>query len=147
MIDAIVFRPMEPADYRAFYNLMRETPGIVLRDADTPEAAARYLARNPGLSFVAVAGRRIVGGILAGHDGRRGYLHHLLVHRELRGQGIARILVDRAVTALGAAGIDKSHIDVLRDNQRGQGFWNALGWQRRDDIFRFSFINGSSANA
>lgn len=147
MTDALVFRPMESADYRAFLALMRETPGIVVRDADAPEAAIRYLARNPGFSFVAVAGRRIVGGVMAGHDGRRGYLHHLLVHRDLRGQGIARILVDHAVAALGAAGVDKSHIDVLRDNQRGQGFWQALGWQQRDDLFRFSFINSSSANA
>ena len=108
MIDAVVFRPMEAADYRAFLALMRETPGVVVRDADAPEHALRYLARNPGLSFVAIAGRQLVGGVMAGHDGRRGYLNHLLVHRQLRGQGIARALVEHAIAALDAAGISKS---------------------------------------
>ena len=134
MIDAIVFRPMEPADYRAFYNLMRETPGIVLRDADTPEAAARYLARNPGLSFVAVAGRRIVGGILAGHDGRRGYLHHLCVHEGYRRRGIGRMLIDSALFALAEAGLDKAHAFLFTDNEDGRKFWERIGWNWRTDI-------------
>ncbi len=147
MIDAVVFRPMEAADYRAFLALMRETPGVVVRDADAPEHALRYLARNPGLSFVVIAGRQLVGGVMAGHDGRRGYLNHLLVHRQLRGQGIARALVEHAIAALDAAGISKSHIDVERDNARGQGFWAAQGWTRRDDLFRFSLVHSGSANA
>ena len=94
-----------------------------------------------------LAGRQLVGGVMAGHDGRRGYLNHLLVHRQLRGQGIARALVEHAIAALDAAGISKSHIDVERDNARGQGFWAAQGWTRRDDLFRFSLVHSGSANA
>lgn len=147
MDDTFTLRPLTPDDYPAFLALMHATPGVVVRDADAPAAVARYLARNPGLSFLAWADGRPVGGLLAGHDGRRGHLNHLLVHPDFRGRGIARTLVACTLAALGAAGIDKTHIDVLRDNAAGQAFWAALGWQRRDDIDRYSHITGGSSNA
>ena len=147
MTEPITLRPLTADDYPAFLDLMRAMPGVVVRDADAPEAVARYLARNPGLSFLACAGERPVGGLLAGHDGRRGYLNHLLVHPDFRGRGIARALVDRALAALGEAGIGKTHLDVLESNAAGQSFWTALGWQPRDDLRRYSCTHNGGANA
>ena len=72
-------RTMTPADYDAVLALMQNTPGISLRDADSREATERYLVRNPGLSFVAEAEGRLIACVMCGHDGRRGYLQHLLV--------------------------------------------------------------------
>ena len=140
-------RPMPLSDYASFVDLMRETPGVVVRDADAPESVARYLERNPGLSFFVFADGRLIGGVMAGHDGRRGYLQHLLVHPDYRGRGIARALVERSLAALAAAGIAKTHIDVLRTNGVGLGFWERMGWQRRDDLCRYSFIRGAGDNA
>jgi N-acetylglutamate synthase len=47
-------RQMTIGDYEGVIWLLRETPGVVIRDADSKEAVERYLERNPGLSFVSV---------------------------------------------------------------------------------------------
>lgn len=140
-------RDMQLADHAALLALMRATPGVVLRDADSIEATARYLARNPGLSIVAEHADSIVGCIMAGHDGRRGYLQHLLVHPDHRGQGLARRLVDECLARLAAQGIHKSHIDVLITNTEGAAFWQKLGWQLRSDIHRYSIVMNGNPNA
>jgi N-acetylglutamate synthase len=140
-------RPMTIGDYEKVIGLLRQTPGVVVRDADSKEAIGRYLERNPGLSFVAVESCRIVGCIMSGHDGRRGYLQHLAVLEEFKRQGIGRVLVERCLTELEKAGILKSHIDVLANNDSAILFWEKLGWKRREDIHRYSFIRKGSQNA
>jgi len=140
-------RPMRMHDYDTVIALMQETPGVSLRDADSRDATARYLARNPGLSFVALVDATIVGCLMSGHDGRRGYLQHLLVSPSYRRQGIAGALIAHCLAALEALGIVKSHIDVLVTNTPAQAFWERAGWTRRDDIARYSLIRSTSANA
>ena len=140
-------RPMDMADYDTVIALMQATPGVSLRDADARDATERYLARNPGLSFVALVEDTIVGCLMSGHDGRRGYLQHLLVAPRHRKQGIGRALVAHCLAALGTLGIVKSHLDVLLTNTPGQAYWENAGWMRRDDIARYSLICSGSANA
>lgn len=127
--------------------LMRRTPGISVRDADSPEATARYLARNPGLSFIVEADGRVVGCALCGHDGRRGYLQHVVVEPEYRRRGIAQALVARCLDGLAQIGIAKVHLDVLVTNASAHAYWSKRGWQRRDDIQRYSFVRSANPNA
>lgn len=82
-------RTMTPSDCAAVLALMQDTPGISLREADSREPPS-YLARNPGLSFVAEHEGRLIGCVMCGHDGRRGYLQHLLVLPGLSTPGIAQ---------------------------------------------------------
>jgi ribosomal protein S18 acetylase RimI-like enzyme len=140
-------RNLHIADYEALIALMQTSPGVRLRDADSQEATARYLERNPGLSFVAVAGDKLLGCIMAGHDGRRAYLQHLLVATAFRRQGIARELLAHTLRALQAQGIHKSHIDVLIGNETGAAFWQASGWVLRTDIHRYSIVMDGGENA
>ena len=121
------FREMTQDDYPAMIDLMRRTPGVSVRDADTPEGLARFLERNPGLSFVAEQDGRLVGCLMGGHDGRRGHLHHLAVNAGCRRRGVASALVERCLAALERQGIHKTHIDVYRDNAAGNGFWERAG--------------------
>ena len=137
---------MTIADYSEVISLLKSTAGVRLRDADSREATERYLARNTGLSFVAVEGGRLIGCVMCGHDGRRGYLQHLAVDSAHRRQGIGSSLVDRCVSALQEQGILKLHIDVLVNNTDAAAFWTRCGWQKRDDIQRFSFVNSQHAN-
>ena len=88
-------REMTMADYDGVMELLRASEGVVIRGADSREGVARYQARNPGFSFVAVDGGAVVGCVLGGHDGRRGYLNHLAVAAVCRGRGIGRALVER----------------------------------------------------
>jgi N-acetylglutamate synthase len=139
-------RQMMIEDYEEVLGLLRGTPGVVIRDADSKEAIARYLDRNQGLSFVAVESDRFVGCIMSGHDGRRAYLQHLAVLEEFKRQGIGRALVERCLTELEKIGILKSHIDILANNDSAILFWERLGWKRREDIHRYSFIRKGSQN-
>jgi len=126
------------ADYDEVTALMRRTPGVSLRDADSREATARYLERNPDLSFLAVDAGKIIGCAMCGHDGRRGYLQHVIMDPAYRGRGVANELVERCLAGLARLGIDKTHIDVLVDNELGNTYWMRRGWQRREDIYRYS---------
>jgi N-acetylglutamate synthase len=140
-------RTMTIDDYDSVIELMKKTPGVSFRDADSREATLRYLRRNEDLSFVALRLNRMVGSIMSGHDGRRGHLQHLVVDPEFRRHGVACELVSKCLDGLQALGIMKSHIDVFRTNELGQAFWESQGWKLREDIYRYSFIRGSSENA
>ncbi|MGY2175216.1 MULTISPECIES: GNAT family N-acetyltransferase [Pseudomonas] len=140
-------RVMTPADYDAVLALMQNTPGISLRNADSREATERYLARNPGLSFVAEAAGRLIACVMCGHDGRRGYLQHALVLPEYRRQGIAQALTQRCLDALVQLGIHKCHLDVFKTNISAADYWQGQGWKLRTDIDRYSFTRAGNENA
>ncbi len=120
--------------YEDVLALWRVCDGVGLSSADSRESIASYLARNPGMSFVALDGERIVGTVLVGHDGRRGFIHHLAVHPSCRRQGLGRRLVDRCFAAFAGAGILKAHILVFQDNAEAIAFWETSGWTLRTDI-------------
>ena len=140
-------REMKIADYESVIALMKNTPGVTFRDADSREATARYLDRNPGLSFVAEQNGTVVGCVMCGHDGRRGYLQHLIVSPKQRGKGIAQKMVSLCIERLESLGIVKAHIDVLITNETAIQYWIKRGWKKREDIYRFSFINSTNNNA
>ncbi|WFF41787.1 GNAT family N-acetyltransferase [Salinicola endophyticus] len=146
----VTIATMSLDDHPDFVAMMQRTPGVVLRQADGREATARYLARNPGMSFVARwPGRAgIVGCAMSGHDGRRGYLQHVMVDPECRGLGLGRRLTERCLQALLAAGIEKVHLDTLADNADAHRFWTHLGWSNRNaEIVRFSRLLVDDPNA
>jgi N-acetylglutamate synthase len=140
-------REMTIADYDNVIELIRNSPGATFRDADSREGTARYLERNPGLSFVAEEEGALVGCVMCGHDGRRGYLQHLAVVPPHRKKGIARTLISLCLERLESIGILKTHIDVLITNEDAVQYWIKRGWIKRDDIFRFSFIRSGGSNA
>ena len=120
--------------YDEVLTLWQQCEGIGLSSADSRENIQSYLKRNPGMSFVARTQSLLVGAILAGHDGRRGYIHHLAVHPEWRRQGLGRQLVDRCLQVLKGAGIQKCHLFIFNDNTGGIDFWKSVGWEFRKDI-------------
>lgn len=134
-MDNYTLRALTEADYDAVYSLWTHTEGMALGESDTREAIAMFLRRNPGLSPVACDGRgTIVGAVLCGHDGRRGYLHHLAVASEHRRHGIGRGLVECCLTRLKALNIPRCNLMLLEDNLAGRAFWEAEGWVVRRDI-------------
>lgn len=139
-------RPMTMEDYDQVLILMRGEPGVSVRAADSPEAITRYLDRNPGFSFVAESEERVVGCVFAGHDGRRGSLHHLVVAPAYRRTGVGRLLVTQSLDSLQAAGIEKTLIDVFSDNDSAPAFWCKLGWEERIDLRRLSFNRSNDPN-
>jgi N-acetylglutamate synthase len=136
---AVRIAAMRVSDYRAALGLWRTCKGVSLhmRGADSAKAVDAYLRRNNGCSSVGFDGARLVGCVLAGHDGRRGFLHHLAVARQWRGRGIARALVQRSLDQLARAGIERAWVFVLTGNTTGQAFWRAAGWEPGTHIRMF----------
>jgi ribosomal protein S18 acetylase RimI-like enzyme len=130
----MLIRSMLADDVRGALELWRTCEGVGLSEGDTQEQLEAFLVRNPLLSHVAFEEGRLVGAVLAGHDGRRGFLYHLAVRDEFRGRGLGRALAERATLAFRAVGITKCHVMVFRHNSAGEAFWIHLGWRRRDDI-------------
>lgn len=132
-------RAMLPRDHAACRALWERDPAIGLSEADSEHAITAYLARNPGGSFVAAVGDVIVGTLLCGHDGRRGYLHHLYVAPEHRRLGLGRQLVAAGLDYLRREGLDKCHLFIFATNSPGKAFWSRLGFVQREDLDVFSF--------
>jgi ribosomal protein S18 acetylase RimI-like enzyme len=135
---SIGIRLMRSDDYQPAYELWDGLPGIGLSSADTRTALLSFLDRNPETCFIAEDGGRLVGTILGGSDGRRGYIYHLAVDSSYQKRGIGRELVRVCLQALRDQGIEKCHIFVIADNREGQAFWQKEGWQLRDDILVMS---------
>ncbi len=128
-------REITISDYQVVHSLWQSCRGVGLHsDVDCEYGIGLYLARNPGLSFVAIDGGTIVGAVLCGHDGRRGYIHHLTVTEELRRSGIGTALVDRVLDRLRQKGISKCNGFVLDDNHDALEFWQRVGWVQREDL-------------
>ena len=135
----MLMRAATPADHAALFALWRSMPGIQLRAEDEYEPFCRYLERNPGLSLLVEAEGGPIASLLAGHDGRRGYLHHLVVAPAWRGRGLARALLAEVLARLAEQGVRKSHVFVLGAAPEALAFWRARGeWLARDDIEVFS---------
>lgn len=131
----MTIRLMNIEDYENVYHLWMHTKGMGLNTTDdSREGIAQYLHRNPNTCFVAEDNGAIVGVIMSGHDGRRGFIYHTTVKEECRGQGIGRKLVDSALTALEAEGIHKVALVVFEKNALGNVFWEKLGFTVRDDL-------------
>lgn len=128
-------RTMTLADYEAVYALWLSCKGMGLNNLDdSREGIERFLKRNPETCFVAVDNDKPVGVIIAGNDGRRGYIYHTAVSPEHRRKGIARALVNAALEALRGLGICKTALVVFERNADGNAFWESIGFSPREDL-------------
>lgn len=141
----INYRVMTIDDYDAVYDLWINTPGMGLNTTDDSRSGIeKYLKRNPTTSFVAEHDGNTVGVIMAGHDGRRGYIYHTAVLPAYQNCGMAKKLVNCAMAALEAEGIHKVALVAFEKNGIGNGFWEHIGFIRRDDlIYRNKSIHES----
>lgn len=134
----VIIHEMDISDYSEIYQLWEMSDQIALGKADSHHGIKKFLERNPGMSYVAWKDDMIVGTVLCGHDGRRGYIHHLMVHPAYRRRGIGQSLVSRCMYALTRIGIQKCHLFVYEDNESGIKFWESLGWTRRVELTMMS---------
>ena len=136
---AITIEPMRIGDYDEVIALWSVTEG--LGKLESRAQMAMYLERNPELSRIArdtTRARRLIGAVLCGHDGRRGYLYHLAVHGDYRRQGIGGQLITQCLADLAALGIERCGLQVYRSNEVGLEYWRRAGWRERSDILVFT---------
>ena len=133
-------RTMTIEDCDQVHALWMTISGFAIRSIDdSREGVERFLRRNPTTSVVAEEDGKIVGSILCGHDGRRGCLYHVCVHKDYRMRGIGKAMVVYAMNALKAEEISKVSLIAFTRNDIGNAFWNRIGWTRRLDLNYYDF--------
>ena len=123
------------ADYDNVYQLWTNISGMGMRSLDDSfEGIEKFLERNPTTNFIAQVENEVIGVILCGHDGRKGYIYHTAVHPDYRGKGIGKKLVNTLLEALKKEKINKVALVVFDSNDLGNQFWQALGFDKRNDL-------------
>lgn len=136
-----IIRAMTIEDYDQVYQMWMQIKGFGIRSIDdSREGIERFLRRNPTTSVVAEWDGKIVGGILCGHDGRRGCFYHVCVLPQYRRHGIGKKMVVYAMEALKAEAINNVTLIAFTKNDVGNAFWNTIGWNKREDLNYYDFI-------
>ncbi len=131
----MLIRKMTIDDYDKVYDLWMSCVGMGLNNLDdSRDGIDKFILRNPDTCLVAENDSAIVGVIMVGNDGRRGYIYHTAVHPNCRKQGIAKKLVDEAMNELSALGINKVALVVFDRNESGNAFWESQGFTVRNDL-------------
>ena len=128
-------RTMKITDYEKVYALWMSCKNMGFNDIDdSKEGIARFLERNPNTSFVAIENDELLGIILGGHDGRRGYIYHMSVAENHRKKGIGSSLVKECLESFKNEKISKVALLVFKYNETGNAFWKKQGFILREDI-------------
>ena len=128
-------RIMRPSDYESVYQLWTSCRGMGLNDLDdSKESIEKFLNRNPETCFVAEEGQSVIGAVIAGNDGRRGYIYHAAVSPAHRRRGVATKLIDSVISAFGRLGVNKVALVVFSANADGNAFWEKIGFSSREDL-------------
>ena len=128
-------RTMTIADYEKVYALWMSCKNMGFNDIDdSKEGITRFLERNPNTSFVAMENDELLGIILGGHDGRRGYIYHMSVAENHRKKGIGSSLVEKCLESFKNENISKVALLVFKYNENGNSFWEKQGFILREDV-------------
>ncbi|GGF52763.1 N-acetyltransferase [Marmoricola endophyticus] len=132
-----VLRPANISDAPALVELWARAGENRARPTDRDDLVVRLLERDPDAVILAEVDGRLVGTVVAVWDGWRAHLYRLAVDPDLRGQGIARRLLDAAEERLRALGAERIDAMVLDDNEAGRALWSAAGFAPQPDWSRW----------
>lgn len=131
----MIIRRMIINDYEAVYSLWLSCKNMGLNNIDdSKEGINRFLNRNPDTCFVAEESSTIIGVIIVGNDGRRGYIYHTVVSPNFRNKGVATDLLGTALDSLKKIGIVKVALVVFDKNDVGNDFWENQEFTSRQDL-------------
>jgi ribosomal protein S18 acetylase RimI-like enzyme len=124
----IAIRTYQDSDYAAVVTLWN-----LVFPNDPPwnepsELIRRKRSVQPNLFWIAQDGDEIVGTVLAGYDGVRGWIYHLAVDPGKRRKGTARMLMKTAEDALEALGCPKINLQVRMNNTGVVDFYKTVGY-------------------
>jgi GNAT superfamily N-acetyltransferase len=88
----------------------------------------KKLAADDGLFYVALQGEQVIGTVMAGYDGHRGWIYSLAVIPELQKKGIGTRLVHRAEQALTEIGCMKINLQITEGNEAVEQFYLVNGY-------------------
>jgi ribosomal protein S18 acetylase RimI-like enzyme len=106
---------------------------LVVPQNDPVEDIQRKFAFQPDLFFVALLDGKVIGSIMVGYEGHRGWMNYLAVLREHQRRGYGRKLVEKAVDELKRLGCLKVNLQVRKSNVSVVEFYKHLGF-KDDDV-------------
>ena len=120
-------RTIEDGDVEEVVAIWREAD--LLRPWNDPRHDLAFARRNAN-STVLVASRhgKLVGTVMVGHDGHRGWVYYVASDTTLRGQGVGRSIMHAAEHWLANQGVWKVQLLVRSTNQGAKGFYEKLGY-------------------
>lgn len=131
----MIIEKMKIDDYDEIHQIWSNTNGITLRAIDdSKEGIERFIKRNPNNSFICRINGNITGGILCGHDGRKGFIYHTVVKEDYRDRGIGKKLIENVIKSLKEDNITKIGVLVNSDNISGNNFWESFGFEYYNDL-------------
>lgn len=129
----LTIRPYTSEDQDAVIALW-EACGLVVPQNDPRGDIQTKIQFQPDLFLVAMAEDRLVGTVMAGYEGHRGWINYLAVAPEQRRRGIAKAMMASAEQKLRALGCPKINLQVRRSNTTVINFYRAIGFQEDDVI-------------
>jgi ribosomal protein S18 acetylase RimI-like enzyme len=132
---SVTIRPFQyPADYGAAIALWNSIErGVRVGPSDTPAEIEKKLLRDPDLFLVAVSDGGLVGTVIGGYDGRRGFVYHLAVAQGFRRGGVGSRLMTEVEERLRRKGCIRSYLLVSPDNNEAMRHYEKWGWRLLDD--------------
>lgn len=124
-------------DIPVMLELWKAVPG--LGQGDGEHSLNFFIQRNPTTCLVLRACGQLVGTVLGGFDGHRGYIYHLAVHPTYQGRGLGKVLLNAVKSELKALGAPKIHLFVYCDNKAAIDFYQGQMGEQRQDIYVFSW--------
>jgi ribosomal protein S18 acetylase RimI-like enzyme len=118
--------------------------GINVGSTDTKDEIKRILDINPQLFLVGKIDQKIIGVVIGGFDGRRGYVHHLAVDSDYQKKGYGKMIMDELIARFRKMGVHKVHLFIEKYNKEVVNFYLNLGWEIRDDLIMMSYIPDKS---
>ena len=131
----MLIKPFQSADEAAVIALW-EACDLLRPWNDPHKDIARKLQVQPELFLVGLEDEKIVGTIMAGYEGHRGWVNYLAVSPEQRGRGLGRQLMAEAETKLRALGCPKINLQVRSGNDPVRAFYEAIGYTL-DEVVSF----------
>jgi ribosomal protein S18 acetylase RimI-like enzyme len=107
---------------------------LVVPQNDPAEDIRKKLDFQPELFFVALLNDRVIGSIMVGYEGHRGWLNYLAVLPDFQRSGYARRLVEKAIDELRKLSCLKVNLQVRRSNISAVEFYKHLGFEEDDVV-------------
>ena len=114
--------------------------GISVGSTDTREELERMLQRNPNIFLIGKINNSVIGVVMGGFDGRRGYVHHLTIDPDYQRRGYGKIIMADLIEKFRKIGVHKIHLFIEKYNKDVVEFYRNLGWEIRDDLIMMSFV-------
>jgi ribosomal protein S18 acetylase RimI-like enzyme len=120
-------------DYNVVLELWNEA-GLVIRPGDDLRGVRMKLLRDPDLFLLARLEGEVVGCIIGGWDGRRGWVYHLAVKPSYQRRGIAAALLSEVERRLVGKGAKKINAQIYQSNAKSLKFFKARGYEIHPDL-------------